>query len=77
MIKQHDFSYIGLMNKMDLQVKVFADQTAKELEWLEAGMCYLYFLYCGVQQLEMHTVHEEISLKDKKSSTNQRVQQST
>ena len=40
-------SAIGLMNKMDLQLKVFADQTAKEHEWMEAGMRFLSFLYCG------------------------------
>ena len=38
---------VRMLLKYDLKLKVFADPEAKEVDWMQAGMEFLSYLYCG------------------------------
>ena len=40
-------SALGLLDKVDHQLKILSDETAEENEWMQAGMDFLSYLYCG------------------------------
>src|SRR6218665_3190194 len=40
-------SAVNLLLKFDLNLQVFADPEAKEVDWMKAGMTFLSYLYCG------------------------------
>ena len=40
-------SALGLLDKVDHQLKILSDEMAEENEWMQAGMDFLSYLYCG------------------------------
>ncbi len=62
-------SAIKLMDKMDLQLKIFIEEAAEEHEWTKARMRFLSFLYCGEEVESL----SDLRSRDKKSPTNLRV----
>ena len=40
-------SALGLLDKVDHQLKIWSDEIAEENEWMQAGMHFLSYLYFG------------------------------
>jgi len=53
-------SALNLLLKLDLNLQVLTELGAEKVDWMKAGIDFLYYLYCGKimesQQFEIHII---------------------
>ena len=71
-------SALGLLDKIDHQLKILSDEMAEENEWMHAGMDFLSYLYCGQSVESLSDLRYTLFTKKRgppkiKSSTDHRI----